>query len=118
MKNKRLIGKQYEEKAVQYLQKLKFNIITTNFRCRIGEIDIIAKDGDYLVFLEVKYRKDLRKGYPSQAVNYYKQKTITKVAQFYLLKNGLSFETPCRFDVVVIIGDNIKLLKNAFSAVF
>ena len=114
--NNRTIGKSYEEKAAKYLEQNGYTIIDVNFNCKIGEIDIIAKDKEYLVFVEVKYRKNLLKGDPSEAINYYKQRTITKVAQYYLLKKRMSFNIPCRFDVVVIIDEQIRLIKNAFEA--
>ncbi|MFP4697519.1 MAG: YraN family protein [Eubacteriales bacterium] len=115
--NNRKVGQYYEEKATEYLKQQGYIILKINFRCRVGEIDIIAKDGDYLVFLEVKYRKSGKKGDPSEAVNYYKQRTITKVAQYYMVKNNLSYNTSCRFDVIVILQNKIRLIKNAFNAI-
>jgi putative endonuclease len=117
MKNNRLVGQSYEEKAVKFLIENGYRILHKNFRCRLGEIDIIGQDGPYLVFIEVKYRKDRRKGNPAEAVHFYKQRTITKVAQYYFLIQALPYETPCRFDVVMILKDDIQLLKNAFDAI-
>ncbi|HHW66811.1 MAG: putative endonuclease [Epulopiscium sp.] len=119
MINKRNIGSWGEEIGVDFLQKQGLKIREKNFRCRIGEVDIIAEEDEYLVFVEVKYRKDLSHGYPREAVNYYKQKTISKVALWYIKKYNL-WNRPCRFDVLEILGSNsnlkMTLIKNAFYA--
>ncbi len=79
----------------------------------MGEIDLIAREGDCLVFVEVKYRTGNRCGSPLEAVNVRKQITIRKVAQYYLL--GIKQpDCPVRFDVVGICGDRIEHIRNAF----
>lgn len=103
--------------ACDYLKKRDYKILERNFRCRSGEIDIIALDQDYLVFIEVKYRKDKAFGSPRESVNYYKQRNITKVASYYLLINN-AYDYNCRFDVVEITGEHIELIKDAFSPVY
>lgn len=113
--NKRWIGTQYEEIAVSYLKEAHYEIVEQNFRCRMGEIDIIAREGDCLVFIEVKFRKDTRKGTALEAVSLTKQKIICKVAQYYLMIHSASGDLPCRFDVIGITGDEITLVKNAFE---
>lgn len=113
--NKRKIGTAYEKKAVLFLQEKGYEILESNFRCRQGEIDIIAKDGRYLAFIEVKYRHDDRGGLPEEAVGRDKQKKIIQTAKYYLYRKGLSEETPCRFDVVGILGEKIRLTRNAFE---
>lgn len=112
--NKREIGKINEDKAVEYLEKNSYQIIDRNFFSRIGEIDIIARNENYLCFIEVKYREKhgLIKGY--EAVNRIKQKTIYNVAKVYMLQKKIKSDTACRFDVVSIDGDDITLIKNAF----
>ncbi|MGN0383332.1 MAG: YraN family protein [Eubacterium sp.] len=109
------MGADYEQLAVDYLLNKGYNIIACNFRCRIGEIDIIACDNNYIVFIEVKYRKDGHMGEPGEAVDAHKQNKIFKVAQFYLIKNRLGMDTPCRFDVILIKGNKIEHIKNAFG---
>ena len=74
-------------------------------------------DGEYLCFIEVKYRKDLSDGYPEEAVDLNKARRITRSAMLYMNMCGLEETTPCRFDVVSILGDEIKLIKNAFEAI-
>lgn len=115
-KNKRETGSEYEKIAGEYLEKSGYQILEYNFRCRTGEIDIIARDGIYLVFCEVKYRSTEEKGHPFEAVSYMKQKKISKCAMYYLKKKGL-YEVPCRFDVIGILDGNIQLLKHAFDFV-
>ena len=85
-----------------------FSLITA------GEIDLIAKDGAYYVFCEVKYRADERKGSPLEAVDARKQQKIFRTAMYYLTEQQLE-DVPCRFDVVGIEGTKITLIKNAFG---
>lgn len=112
--NKRRIGTVYERQAAEYLKSKGYQILENNYRCRIGEIDLIARDGGYLVFVEVKYRSDGFCGNALEAVTVKKQQTIRRVAQFYLLSHHLSEDIPCRFDVVGITGTEITLVKDAF----
>lgn len=112
--NNREIGSSYEKIAGEYLKLRGYEILEYNFRCRNGEIDIIAKDGEYLVFCEVKYRKDDRKGEPLEAVNLEKQKRISKAAGYYIART-CNINMPCRFDVVGILGNEIQVVKNAFE---
>lgn len=113
--NKRQIGTAYEQLAVNYLKEQEYEIVTCNYRNRTGEIDIIAKDGEYLCFVEVKYRSDDRAGSGLYAVDIRKQRNIIRVAQYYMMQHGLDEWTPCRFDVVSIDGEDITLLQNAFQ---
>lgn len=115
MYNKRSIGTKYEEIAKQYLSKSGVKILDNNFRCKIGEIDLIGKNGDTYVFVEVKYRKDLSLGHPAEAVDYKKRRTICRVADYYRMKYKISEYVPCRFDVVAILRDEIIWYKNAFD---
>ena len=113
--NKRRLGEAYEEKAAKYLEDNGCRIIERNFRCKIGEVDIIARDSKYFVFVEVKYRTSSRIADPVYAVNYRKQRTISKVAQFFLITHRLPESTPVRFDVITFTGENLRHIKNAFS---
>lgn len=114
--NKRILGDAEEEIACEFLGKNGYNIVERNFRCKIGEIDIIARNEDYLVFIEVKYRSSNRYGEPEYSINKRKQSKIYRAAQFYMMQKGLSMDTPVRFDVVTILGDHIHIIKNAFGA--
>ena len=116
-KNQRSVGARYEQVAGKYLEQQGYQILQYNYRCRQGEIDIIARDGEYLVFCEVKYRTDRRKGMPSEAVHIRKQQVISRSALYYMTVNGV-WGCPCRFDVVGILGeadDEIRLYRNAFD---
>ena len=113
--NKRTTGSKYEEVAADWLRKNGLVILAQNFRCRIGEIDLVAKDGETLVFVEVKYRKNSALGYPEEAVSFMKQRKIIKTAQFYLCRFGYSSDQPCRFDIIAIEGDSIRHIENAFT---
>jgi len=114
--NNRNTGTQYEQHAASYLNGLGMDILAQNFRCHMGEIDIICKDKEYYVFVEVKYRSTNYRGYPEQAVGKKKQHTIYQVARYYLLTHGLKESTPCRFDVVsVYMGGDVIHIKNAFG---
>ena len=116
MKNKRETGAEYEKKAARYLESCGYKIISSNFRCRAGEIDLIARDGRYLVFIEVKYRRDNSCGTPLEAVHAKKQKRICRTASYFCLKHGYPDTTPCRFDVIAMTGkDEIVHIKNAFT---
>lgn len=115
MYNKREIGGNKEAQAAKYLLQEHYSIIECNYFCRAGEIDIVAQDGEYLVFVEVKYRKNTKVGYPEEAINRNKIQALVKTARNYLYRHGMSFEIPCRFDVIVILDEEIKLYKNAFD---
>lgn len=108
------IGSCYEQIAADFLQDRGYEILERNFRCPAGEIDIIAREGEYLCFLEVKFRSEKDWGTPQEAVNGRKQRRISRTALHYLMKNGLSDTTPCRFDVVGILPEKTTLIKNAF----
>ena len=112
--NKRKLGARYEEKAAEYLQNRGYFILCRNFRCRQGEIDLIARQGGDLVFIEVKYRKSVRSGQPQEAVTPGKQRAICRTADYYRLRHGYGEDTCCRFDVVAILGEEITLYENAF----
>ena len=107
------MGARYEEAAVDYLQTRGLKIIERNYRCRFSEIDIIGKDDEYLVFIEVKYRSDSRYGYGAEAVNFSKQEKIRRGAQYYLNEKRI-VDAPCRFDVISITGKEFVWLKDAF----
>lgn len=112
--NKRQIGAGYERKAGDYLEKQGYQILEYNYRCRKGEIDIIAREGEYLVFCEVKYRRSPESGDPSEAVDMRKQRRISGGAVCYLTEKGLA-DVPCRFDVISILKEEITLIRNAFD---
>ena len=115
MGNSRKTGAAYEQLAAQHLETLGYEMIEKNFRCRMGEIDLIAKDGPYLVFIEVKYRKDASMCNPLEAVDWKKQKRISKAASYYCLTHGISGQQPCRFDAAAYLQGAWTVIQNAFD---
>jgi len=108
-------GKIGENIALKYLINNKANILETNYRINSGEIDIIAKFNEELVFIEVKSRTNIKFGHPSEAVDYKKIRKIINTAKYYLLKNNLN-DVPIRFDVIEIYLKDKKInhIVNAF----
>ena len=113
--NKRTVGGEKEQIAGKYLEQKGLLVLEFNYRTRMAEIDIVARDGKTLVFVEVKYRKDISDGHPLEAVNARKQRKIRMAALYYLEDHNLSPDlTDLRFDVVGILGDEITHIENAF----
>lgn len=112
--NTRKKGAQKEEEVCAYLLSAGIRIAARNFRSRQGEIDIVGYDGDYLVFFEVKYRAGAGKGMAAEAVGAQKQEKICQVADYYRLLHGCPEDTPLRFDVVAVDGENLNWIKDAF----
>lgn len=116
--NKRRVGAEYESLAVEYLKSKGYRILEQNYRNRYGEIDIIAEVDDTLVFCEIKYRSTQGYGDPLEAVDYNKQRHISRVALYYYTFHGYEDSKDCRFDVIAIHGDNtIVHVENAFEFV-
>lgn len=116
--NTRKKGAEYEQVAINYLKGQGVAILEHNYRNRRGEIDIIGRDGEYTVFFEVKYRRDISRGYPVEAVNYGKQRTICKVADYYRMIHRMGEFSPVRYDVVAICGEEITWYQNAFEHIY
>jgi len=113
-RNNRSTGSHYEQQVAAFLQNQGFEILELNFRCRSGEIDIIARDGAYLVFIEVKYRGSHSAGNALEAIDARKAAQVRRVAQIYLYQKRYPEETPCRFDAAGVNGASITYIKNAF----
>lgn len=113
--NKRKTGGEKEKLAGDFLKGQGYEILGQNFYTRFGEIDLILKDKDTLVFAEVKYRKDGKMGHPLEAVDVRKQQKISRAALYYIARNRISPEQPVRFDVVAVMGEEIFHVKNAFE---
>lgn len=105
------IAKMGEALAVKHLKARGCKILAQNYRARRGEIDIIVRDGEFTVFVEVKTRRSLNFGVPQAAVTWQKQKQISKVALAYLQSQNL-LDAPCRFDVIAIhLSPQLKVLN-------
>ena len=115
--NKRRLGESYEERAAAYLKEQGLQILARNWHAgKLGELDIVAKDGNTLVFTEVKYRSKKTYGSPFEAIDSRKQARIAKLAMCYMKRYGISFSSPCRFDCIGITGDGqVTHIPNAFT---
>lgn len=111
--NNRQKGNIGENMAVAFLEEKGYNIIQRNFYKKSGEIDIIAENDSFLIFVEVKYRKNLKNGYPREAVDFRKQEKIRNTALLFMSELG-KIEKAIRFDVIEIIDDKIEHIENAF----
>ena len=113
------LGQYGEDKACSYLESHNYKIIERNFRCRQGEIDIIAKDlsKNELVFVEVKTRLRFNYGTPSQSVTSIKQRHILNVAKYYLYKNSIT-DTFIRFDVIEVFVKEFAFRINHIKQIF
>ena len=112
----KIYGTRGEIIASNYLKAKGYKIIAMNYKNKLGEIDIIAKDNEYLVFIEVKTRYSRKFGDPLEAVDERKQYKIRNIATMYL-KTIHQLDTPCRFDIIAILGDSdddIRHIENAF----
>lgn len=117
MSNKTL-GDQGESCAAEYLRRQGCRILTRNYRCKIGEIDIIADDHGTLVFVEVKTRRSMRCGTPAESVHYRKRQKIVQTAYWYLRERHME-NAHCRFDVLEVyaVGGTwmVHEIRNAFE---
>ena len=113
--NRRKKGTEYERRAAGWLREQGYEILETNFRGGGGDIDGIARDEAYLVFVEVKYRPNRDKGEGMEAVGAEKRRRIIRAARVYLMGRDRYGDLPCRFDVVSICGEEVTHLKNAFG---
>jgi putative endonuclease len=117
-KNKRKTGSEGEDIACDFISKLGYEIIERNYQFGHGEIDIIAKDSEFLVFIEVKFRKNLEFGPPELAITKGKQKQIIRTASAYLWEKGIK-DKSSRIDVIAILKfpgqkPQINHIMNAF----
>ncbi len=115
------LGKCGEEIAVTYLKRCKFTILERNFRCKCGELDIVAREGRTLVFVEVKTRRNYSYGPPQLSVTHFKQRQISKAALLYLAAKKIE-NASARFDVIAICfrengKASIEHIKNAFDLI-
>ena len=113
--NKRRIGAQAEQQIRKYLSEQGYTILEMNYRCRQGEVDIIARHGKYYVFIEVKYRSSAQYGATEAAVGVGQQRRISRAALSSLYNHPLPESTPIRFDVAAIAGHEIRYIPNAFE---
>lgn len=111
MKTTKEIGDSGEDLAVGYLEADGYRIVERNFRCQLGEVDIVALDGDVLVFVEVKKKSTDRFGSPGEMITRSKIEKIRRTAEYYMLEKRLGGAS-WRIDAVLIDGAKVELLKN------
>ncbi|MFC1645555.1 YraN family protein [Candidatus Omnitrophota bacterium] len=120
MNNTKLeLGRKGEDAAVDFLKRKGYKIIERNYRNKLGEIDVIAKDSNTLCFIEVKTRTNFKFGYPQEAITNFKQKKINRVALSYLKQYNL-LNISARFDIISVVFNkqdkfDIEIIKDAFS---
>ena len=121
MNQRQAFGKAGEDLAVRYLKKKGYKVLERNYTCPVGEIDIVARDGKTIVFVEVKTRRSLSYGSARLAITPHKQRKISMTALYYLKFNH-QMRQDARFDVVTVFStrDNkeIDLIRNAFDLAY
>ena len=114
-------GKRFEARAERLLHRAGLTILERNFACKLGEIDLVCRDGQSLVFVEVRYRSNPRYASAQASVTPAKQRRLLRTAQYYLQQKGLGESQACRFDVLAFTTthseakDEIEWLKNAIT---
>ncbi len=112
-------GREAENLAQRYLQEAGLQLLEQNFNCRVGEIDLVMREGNTTVFVEVRYRHKSTYGSAVESVDYRKQKKLINTALFYLQNHKSLNNKPCRFDVMAITSQKgnseIEWIKNAFG---
>lgn len=109
-------GSDAEQLAISYLQRHQLTLVTQNYRCRFGEIDLIMRDGGTLVFIEVRMRANDQYGGAAASITPAKQAKLIRTARHYL--SEINNEPPCRFDALLLSGDggkNVEWIRNAFG---
>ncbi|KTD34480.1 hypothetical protein Lmor_1877 [Legionella moravica] len=111
-------GRVAEQKALKYLLEQGLKLVCQNYYCRSGEIDLIMREGNYLVFIEVRCRSNIKFGDGFASVTYAKRQKIIRTTSHYLLKHKIQERNPIRFDVISIDGSSgdITWIKDAFNA--
>ncbi|ARU30477.1 YraN family protein [Sulfuriferula sp. AH1] len=107
-------GAAAEQMAADYLARQGLTLVERNFRCRLGEIDLIMRDGQTLVFVEVRQRASRQFGGAAASIDSRKQQKLVATAQLYLAKLGKM--PPCRFDAVLMQGQSVQWIRDAFGA--
>ncbi|CAM4419282.1 YraN family protein [Vibrio agarivorans] len=119
--NNKQSGHHYETLALQHLQRQGMTLISRNFSAKCGEIDLIMRDSETIVFIEVKYRQHAQYGHAAEAVTPKKARRVMKTAQVWLAKNNLSVHnTDMRFDVVALHkqGQQVEWIKSALTEIY
>lgn len=115
-------GGGWEEVAESFLRQRGLKLLERNYRCRLGELDLVMQHEDQLVFIEVRYRNNASCGDGAESVGHYKQLRVAKAAAHYLARNPRRAAMACRFDVVSIGGQGqatrVNWIRNAFESMY
>lgn len=106
-------GREWEQAALAHLRRHGLVLVEANFRCKGGEIDLVMRDGEALVFVEVRQRADCRHGGAAASITPAKIRRLARAARFYLMRCPRT--PPCRFDVIAIDGGRLDWLRNAIE---
>jgi putative endonuclease len=109
-------GARAEDLAARFLEQRGLSIVARNVRCRGGEIDLIARDAATLVFVEVRRRRNARFGGAAASITATKRRRVVLAARIYLATHAADAQRPCRFDCILLDGETIEWLRDAFSA--
>lgn len=109
------IGQQAEQRACAFLENKGLKLLARNYRCTFGEIDLIMRDDEVVVFVEVRKRSDSYFASAIESVDLTKQRKLIKTATHYLQKQHWFDKVPCRFDIIGITQDQIEWIQDAFS---
>lgn len=116
--NSRVIGREWEREALKRLQAAGLELLDRNYQCRMGELDLVLRDGDSVAFVEVRFRRRSDFGSGAESVSVSKRRRLIAAAQHYLQRHPGLADRPCRFDVVAIgpgATPQIEWIRNAFS---
>ena len=113
--HKKVLGRAGEKRGAKFLKKLGYKILKTNYKTPFGEADIVAKDGDTVVFCEVKTRLSDRFGTPAEAVGHKKEERYINIARYFLMRAGRD-DVAVRFDVLEVFEESVNHIQNAFTA--
>lgn len=107
------VGATSEDRAVDHLVRQGYRIVERNYRCKVGELDVVARDGSVLVFVEVRSRRNADYGSALEAVGWNKRRKVSRVAMAYLAQRRPRFDE-ARFDVIAITGDELLHIRDAW----
>lgn len=116
--NSRVIGREWEAEALKRLEAAGLRLLDRNYRCRLGELDLVLRDGDGLAFVEVRFRRRNDFGTGAESVGTTKRRRLIAAAQHYLQRHPDLADMPCRFDVVAIgpgANPQIEWIRHAFT---
>jgi len=113
---RRATGDRFEAAARRFLEARGLRVVQANFNCRHGEIDLVMRDGDTVVFVEVRYRRGQAFGGAAASVTAAKRRRVISAAHVWMAGRPYDARRPCRFDVLAFEGDRVEWIPNAFEA--